>query len=364
MSDPTGPVKRSPLHDVHVSAGARLVDFAGWEMPVQYTGILDEHRVVREGVGIFDISHMGEFFVSGRNSAEWLDSLLTNRVAILGVGEAQYTLMLNERGGVIDDLIVYRIGEFEFLLIVNASKIDEDAAWMEKHLAGNVRFENRSDEYAAVAVQGPLSPGVFHSLFQRELPSARNRVLSLSWNGVPVWIATTGYTGETGFEVVIPVAEASAFWDACVAAGAKPAGLGSRDTLRLEMGYPLNGNDLSPDRTPIEAGLGFFVDLTKTAFIGKSVLENQKANGAPSKLVALVVTEKSPPIRAHYPVFVNGVAVGETSSGALSPSLGIGIAMAYLPTGSAKIGTPVEIEVRGKRYSAEIKKKPLYSRAA
>lgn len=356
--------QRSPLHDVHVAAGARLVDFAGWEMPVQYTGILDEHRAVREQVGIFDISHMGEFFVHGPDATTWLDSLLTNRVQKLSVGEAQYTMMLNEQGGVIDDLIVYRTAEDAYLLIVNASKIDEDAAWMQAHLTGSVIFENQSDVFAAVAVQGPESPALFKRIFGQDLPGDRNRVLTSQWKGSPVWLVTTGYTGETGFECVIPAAQAAALWTACVEAGAKPCGLGARDTLRLEMCYPLNGSDLAPDRTPLEAGLGFFVDLTKEAFIGKSVLEHQKAEGIPQRLMAMVVTEKSPPIRSHYPVYIDGTPVGETSSGALSPSLGVGIAMAYIPTTQAKIGQQVEIEVRGKKYPAVIKKKPLYSHTA
>lgn len=366
MSDPVPAnlSKRSPLHEVHVAAGARMVDFAGWEMPVQYTGILDEHRAVREQVGVFDISHMGEFLVSGPGSADWLNGLLTNNVAKLDIGEAQYSLMLNERGGVIDDLIVYRIDGGAYLLIVNASMIDEDAAWMEKHLSGNVHFQNQSDAYAAVAVQGPESPALFQNLFNQPLPPWRNRVLSAEWQGTPVWLATTGYTGEAGFECVIAKDHCAALWQACTAAGAKPCGLGARDTLRLEMCYPLNGSDLSPDRTPLEAGLGMFVDLEKPGFVGKAALLAQKEAGLPARLVALAVTEKSPPIRSHYPVLVDGIAVSETSSGALSPSLAIGIAMTYLPPAKAKVGQTVEIELRGKKYPAVVKKKPLYSRPA
>ncbi len=363
MTPSDTPSQRSPLHDVHVSAGARMVDFAGWEMPVQYTGILDEHRAVREAVGIFDISHMGEFFVRGKDATRWLDGLLTNQISKLLPGEAQYTLMLNEQGGVIDDLIAYKTAEDAYLLIVNASKIDEDAAWMNVHLAGDVEFEDNSAAFAAVAVQGPDAPALCKQVFGFELPTERNRVIASRWNDTDVWLVTTGYTGEVGFECVVATAHAASIWDACVSAGAKPCGLGARDTLRLEMCYPLNGSDLAPDRTPLEAGLGFFVDLTKSEFIGKTALDAQKATGLNSRLMALAVTEKSPPIRSHYPVFIDGVAVSETSSGALSPSLGIGIAMAYIPTTHAKIGQCVEIEVRGKKYPAVIKKKPLYSRA-
>lgn len=333
-----------------------MVDFAGWEMPVQYTGILEEHRTVREACGVFDISHMGEFFVRGEKAAEWLDSLLTNHVARLAVGEAQYTLMLNDRGGVIDDLIVYRLGEAEFLLVVNAAKIEEDAAWLSNHLVSGVTFENRSDDFAALAVQGPKAALIFSAVFGRELPAERNRVIAMG----DVYAVTTGYTGEAGFELLVPAAEAAGWWDKLLAAGAKPAGLGARDTLRLEMCYPLNGSDLAPDRTPLEAGLGFFVELAKEEFVGRDVLLAQKENGLPVRLAALRVEEKSPPIRSHYPVLVNGEKIAETSSGALSPSLGCGIAMAYLPFALAKPGQAAEIEVRGRRYAAVVVKKPFY----
>lgn len=337
-----------------------MVDFAGWEMPVQYSSILDEHKTVREAVGVFDISHMGEFFVSGSQAEEWLDSLLTNRVARLSPGEAQYSLLLNEQGGVIDDLFIYRLRAGEFLLIVNASKIVEDAGWMQKHIANGVRFENRSDDYAALAVQGPLAPQVFEKLFHQPIPSERNRVIEM---GSPrALIATTGYTGELGFEWIMPAREAVSAWQAAVSAGAKPCGLGARDTLRLEMCYPLNGSDLSPDRTPLEAGLGFFVDLEKSSFIGKDALVAQKAAGLPKRLAALQVMEKSPPIRSHYSVWINGEKVSETTSGALSPSLGYGIALAYLPSSLAKPGQEVEIEVRGRRFRACVVRKPFYQK--
>ena len=352
--------RRTPLYDRHVAAGGRMVDFAGWEMPVQYSGILEEHRIVREETGIFDISHMGEFFVRGPGAPAWLESLLTNRVAKLAVGEAQYTLMLNEQGGVIDDLIVYRIGDMEFLLVVNAAKIAEDAAWMHGRLVDGIAFENRSDDFAALAVQGPLAAAVFEKFAGQSLPAERNRVIELTGGGGPVFAVTTGYTGERGFEVVFPAGEADAVWDSLLSAGAKPCGLGARDTLRLEMCYPLNGSDLSPDRTPLEAGLGFFVDWEKGGFVGRDALLKQKSAGLSSRLVAIRVEEKSPPIRSHYAVFSEGEKVGETSSGVLSPSLGCGIAMAYLPFALAKAGTALEIEVRGRRYRACVVKKPFY----
>lgn len=333
-----------------------MVDFAGWEMPVQYSGILDEHKTVRQAVGVFDISHMGEFFVSGPGSAAWLDSLLTNNASALAEGTAQYSLLLNERGGVIDDLILYRLGVDSFLLVVNASMIGADADWMKARLVEGVVFENRSDDYAALAIQGPLAGGVFEKLFGRGMPAERNRVLQFGQD----FAVTTGYTGEAGFEWIMPAGEAVPAWRRALEVGAKPCGLGARDTLRLEMGYPLNGSDLSPDRTPLEAGLGFFVDFKKPGFVGKEALAAQKDAGVPHRLSALVVAEKAPPIRPHYPVWIEGAPVTETTSGALSPSLGVGIALAYLPAEFSKPGQEVEIEVRGKKFRACVRKKPLY----
>jgi aminomethyltransferase len=353
---------RTKLHQRHVDAGGRMVNFAGWEMPVQYTGILDEHKAVRVAAGIFDISHMGEFFVSGPGACAWLDRMLTNNASRLAIGESQYTLMLNERGGVIDDLIVYRYGEEEFLMVVNAAKIAEDAAWLTAHAGAGASFEDRSADYAALAIQGPKSAEIFERIFARPMPAERNRVLVLPTPHGNAFAVTTGYTGEDGFEWVLPAEDAPEAWDAAVKAGAKPCGLGARDTLRLEMCYPLNGSDLSPDRTPLEAGLGFFVDLSKPDFLGKAALEKQKAEGLGVRLTAIAVEEKSPPIRSHYPVVADGAAVTETTSGALSPSLGCGIALAYLPAALAKPGQPLEIEVRGRRFRACVRKKPLYQR--
>jgi aminomethyltransferase len=349
---------RTPLYDAHLAAGGRIVDFSGWELPVQYSGILDEHRTVREAVGVFDISHMGEFFVSGPGCTAWLDSLLTNNLGGLVIGHSQYTLLLNERGGIIDDLIIYRLEEERFLIIGNASMIAEDEAWMSGRLVDGVTLQNASAEFAALAIQGPLAGQVFEKLFGSRMPGERNRIQQIG-DG---FVVTTGYTGEVGFEWVVPAANAATAWQQVLAAGAKPCGLGARDTLRLEVCYPLNGSDLSPDHTPLEAGLGFFVDLNKTDFVGKSALIAQKANGIPRRLCALRVTEKAPPIRPHYPVWLNGQPVTETTSGALSPSLGDGIALAYLPAEFAKPGQEVEIEVRGKRFRACVHKKPLYQK--
>ena len=337
-----------------------MVEFAGWEMPVQYTGILQEHKAVREACGVFDISHMGEFFVSGSGATAWLDGLLTNNLSALLIGQAHYSLLLNERGGVIDDLIAYRLGEDNYLLIVNAAKIEEDAAWLNTHAAPSVHFENRSNDFAALAIQGPQAALLFEKLFQRPMPSDRNRVLEIQPSHT--FIATTGYTGELGFEWIMPASEAAKAWKTAIDLGATPCGLGARDTLRLEMCYPLNGSDLSPDRTPLEAGLGFFVDLKKSNFIGRDALVAQKASILPHKLCALRVIDKAPPVRPHYKVYVNGEPVTETTSGAFSPTLGCGIAMAYLPPAYSDMGQEVEIEVRERRFRAQVVKKPFYKK--
>ncbi|MEI8293186.1 MAG: glycine cleavage system aminomethyltransferase GcvT [bacterium] len=351
---------RTPLFDQHLAIGGRMVEFAGWEMPIQYSGILHEHKAVREACGVFDISHMGEFFVSGIGATAWLDGLLTNNLNALPLGHAQYTILLNERGGVIDDLIAYRLEEEKYFLIVNASKIPEDSAWLSQHAVPGVIFEDRSNDFAALAIQGPQAATVFEKLFQRPMPAERNRVEEIESGRS--FIATTGYTGEAGFEWVMPANEATTAWQAALHAGATPCGLGARDTLRLEMCYPLNGSDLSPDRTPLEAGLGFFVDLKKPAFTGRDALLAQKASIFPHKLCALRVLDKAPPVRPHYKVYVNGEPVTETTSGALSPSLGYGIAMAYLPPAYSDIGQMVDIEVRDRRFRAQVVKKPFYKK--
>ncbi|MEP4079867.1 glycine cleavage system aminomethyltransferase GcvT [Haloferula sp.] len=358
----SGEVQQSPLKETHERLGARMVPFAGWNMPVMYSSILDEHSAVRENAGIFDISHMGQFVVRGAGAESWLNGVLTNNVAKLGDGQGQYTMMLNERGGVIDDLILYRNTAEEFFLVVNASMIDEDFAWMEGRLAEGVELVNESEGWAGMAVQGPESAAVFAKLFPGDELPKRNGISKLADGGV---VCRTGYTGEDGFEFFSPVNEGGRFFEEFVAAGAKPCGLGARDTLRLEMCYPLNGSDLSPDRTPLEAGLGFFVDLEKEDFVGRDVLARQKEDGLASRLAAIEYLEKGAPPRAHYKVVTEeGDELGELGSGVLSPSLGKGIGMVYLPVALAKPGSRVWVDVRGRRFPAQVVKKPFYKPAA
>ena len=360
-------LKTTPLRDEHVKLGAKMVPFGGWLMPVQYSSIVEEHHAVRKALGIFDISHMGQFFVSGEHARDWLNEMLTNNAAKLQVRQGQYTFLLNAAGGIIDDLILYRLAESEFLLVVNAAKIEEDWHWLQEHLPDGVEMKNRSPHFGAVAIQGPRALDFFHAWNGGDKqPPARNYIADFLMSGRTISLARTGYTGEDGFEVFFPAEIAGEVWRSALAAGAnleiKPCGLGARDTLRLEMCYPLNGSDLSPEHNPLEAGLAFFVDLEKPKFIGRKKLLATKANGAQQRLVAFRMNGKGPPPRPHYPLFRNGERVGEISSGTLSPSLNMGIGMAYVSAAAAKPGTPLEVEIRGQRFPATIEKKPLYKK--
>jgi aminomethyltransferase len=373
-----GEYKKTPLYDEHVRLGAKIVPFAGWLMPVQYTGIVAEHQAVRNDVGMFDISHMGQLLVDGAAAGEWLNTMLTNNINKLDVGMGQYTFLLNDGGGIIDDLIVYRIGEQKFLLIVNAARTEEDFAWLQNHLpaveavaaatASEMRLEDRSTEFGGVAIQGPRVVELFHALFGSHTePPARNHIVDLQFAESMVSIARTGYTGEDGIEVFFRASDAVTFWNTALEKG-KPlgirsCGLGARDTLRLEMCYPLNGSDLSPERNPIEAGLGFFLDLTKPNFTGRDVLLETKEKGPREKLVPFRMKAKGPPPRPHYAVFENGERIGEVTSGTLSPSLNWGVGMAYVSAAHAKIGAQIEIEIRGQKFPAIIEKKPLYKKS-
>jgi len=329
-------------------------------MPVQYASIIKEHDAVRKHVGIFDISHMGQFFVDGPEACAWLNRMLTNNAAKLAPGEGQYTILLNENGGVIDDLILYRTGEESYFLVVNAAKIDEDFAWLAARQPDGTTLRDESTAWAGMAIQGPQAPATFAAAYPGEALPPRNGIATTADGCI---FCRTGYTGEDGFEFFCKAEDAPIHWRKFTSAGATPCGLGSRDTLRLEMCYPLNGSDLSPERTPIEAGLGVFCDVATGEFIGCDVIARQKTDGPEVKLTAIQYTEKGAPPRAHYPVLDSDRnELGELTSGALSPTLGIGIAMAYLPASLAKPGTPLFIDVRGRHFPATVVKKPFYKR--
>jgi len=372
-------LKRTPLFYAHQKLGARLIDFGGWEMPVQYTSITDEHLAVRNAAGIFDISHMGEVTVSGAAAEDFLNHLLTNDIRKLAPGEGQYTLMCNERGGVVDDLYAYKLSEGVYLLIINASRIEPDVAWMQEQAANfprrnELKLTDASHNYAAIAVQGPRAKEFIEKCFSGASTSAmrvnhltdlkKNQVGGFPFEGASVLVSRTGYTGEDGFEIVGSDSSIQKVWDALLAVGQpfgiKPCGLGARDTLRTEVCYPLYGHELDENTTPIEAGVGFFVSLDKGDFIGREVLAEQKADGYSKKCVAFKMADKSAPPRPHYPIWVNGASVGEVVSGTQSPSLNLGIGMGYVPTEFAKPDTKIEIEIRGKRFAAVTVKKPIY----
>jgi aminomethyltransferase len=376
------PLKRTPLFATHQKLGARLVEFGGWEMPVQYSSIMDEHLAVRKAAGLFDISHMGEVWVQGPSAGAFLNHLLTNNINKIAVGQGQYTLMCNERGGVIDDLYAYRIGNEEYLLVINASRIEADVVWMwEKagswpHRAG-VNLENVSEQFGAVALQGPRAvefidqcfPGRAKggTLVAKTADLKKNELGIFEFQGKPIYVARTGYTGEDGFEVVAPAEAIEPIWNHILATGhahcLQPTGLGARDTLRTEVCYPLYGHELDEQTTPIEAGLGFFVALEKPEFVGRSVLAEQKLKGVSKKCVAFRMADKSAPPRPHYPIWSTGTdarKIGDVVSGTQSPSLGVGIGLGYVPPAFAEAGTALEIEVRGKRLPASVVRKPIF----
>jgi aminomethyltransferase len=350
-------LKRTPLHDRHVAAGARLVPFAGWEMPVQYAGIRDEHLAVRQRAGVFDVSHMGEVETAGPDAEAFLQRVLSNDVSKIAEGGAQYSVLCRDDGGVLDDLFTYRLGPDRFLTVTNASNHERDLAWMQRHSEGfDVRLTDRVHDLAMLAVQGPEARGLVAGLADGELPK-RFRTVELTVAGAPrVLVCGTGYTGEDGVELLIARDDAGRVWDALLAAGATPAGLGARDTLRLEVCFHLYGNDLMEERGPIEAGLGWCCK-EDTGFIGSEAVRAVRESGPTETLVPFAMT--GPGIARQGNPVSGG---GEVTSGTMSPCLGVGIGMAYLPAGRAEPGTPIEIDVRGKARAAEVRTKPLYSK--
>ena len=348
-------LQRTPLHDRHAAAGARLVPFAGWEMPVQYEGIRAEHVAVRERAGVFDVSHMGEIETSGPDAEAFLQRVLSNDVTKLADGGAQYSVLCQDDGGVLDDLFSYRLGD-RFLTVTNASNHESDLAWFRRQAEGfDVELADKLHDLAMLAVQGPEARGIVAGLTDGELPR-RFKTATLTVAGQDgVLVCGTGYTGEDGVELIVPAAAAPAVWDAVVEAGAQPAGLGARDTLRLEVCFHLYGNDLMTGRGPIEAGLGWCCK-EDTGFVGSDAVRATREAGPAEKLAPFAVTGQGI-ARQGNPV----LGGGEVTSGTMSPSLGYAIGMAYLPAEKAQPGTEIEIDVRGKIRTAEVREKPLYT---
>ena len=378
------PLRRTPLFEAHRKLGARLVEFGGWEMPVQYSGIADEHHAVRKAAGLFDITHMGEVTITGPSAESFLNRVLTNDLSRLENGQGHYTLMCNERGGVIDDLYAYRTGAETFLLIINASRIEADMDWLNERftiraLNDGTRLSNISEKTGALALQGPATASFIDSVFsgpsvegrkvEKPTDLKKNEIAAFRLTGDQIWLGCTGYTGEAGFELITESRCVEAVWNRVLEAGKahglKPAGLGARDTLRTEMGYPLYGHELDENTTPIEAGLGWAVAFTKGDFCGRAAMEAQKALGIGKKCVAFKMTERSAPPRPGYPIWTessNSHATGSVTSGTQSPSLGLGIGLGYVPPEQSKPGTVICIEIRGKQAAAEVVRKPIYKK--
>ena len=358
---------RSPLYELAQELKARLTSFGGWEMPVQFVGILQEHEAVRNAAGMFDISHMGKFTLQGKNLISQLQYLVPTDLNRLQPGQAQYTVLLNPQAGIIDDIIFYyqgedSTGEQRGVMIVNAATTSKDKAWLLQHLDQNeVKFQDISPEKVLIAVQGPKASSILQSFVQEDLtPVKAFGHLEATVLGKPGFIARTGYTGEDGFEVMVDPDVGLELWRSLLNAGVIPAGLGARDTLRLEAAMALYGQDIDDTTTPMEAGLGWLVHLdTKGDFIGRSILERQKASGVQRRLVGLQMQGRN--IARHaYQVLSQGVVVGEVTSGTLSPTLGYPIALAYVPTELATVSQQLEVEIRGKAYPAVVVKRPFY----
>lgn len=361
----TDQIKKIPLNDLHIALGAKMAPFAGFYMPVRYTSDIEEHQTVREGVGVFDVSHMGEFLVTGPKALELIQKVTSNDASKLIDGQAQYSCFPNDKGGIVDDLIVYKFEDEKYMLVVNASNIEKDWAWINKHNTMGAKLENISDSISLFAVQGPKTIEAIQSLTPVNLSDIKfYHFVVGEFAGIQdVIISGTGYTGAGGFEIYVKNEDAEKVWNAIFEAGKdfkiKPIGLGARDTLRLEMGYCLYGNDINDETSPLEAGLGWITKFTKD-FVNSNQLKKQKEEGVKKKLIGFILEEKGIP-RSHYPIRnENGEIIGEVTSGTLSPSIGKGIGLGYVNVKYSLPGTEIFITVRNKNLKAKVEKLPLY----
>ena len=361
-------LKRTPLFEVYKDYGAKTIDFGGWDLPVQFSSIKEEHEAVRTKAGLFDVSHMGEIEVKGTDSLKYLQKMMTNDISKLKNSGAQYTAMCYENGGTVDDLLVYKIEDDHYLLVVNASNIEKDFNWLQEHAEGNVELKNLSEDMAQLAIQGPLAEKVLQKLAGTNLSDIRffKFQQDVDLNGKKALVSRTGYTGEDGFEVYCDAQDAVALWIEILEAGKEegvlPCGLGARDTLRFEANLALYGQELSPEITPLEAGIGFAVKVNKEAdFIGKEVLKNQKENGVPRKLAGIEMIDRGIP-RHGYPVYKGEELIGEVTTGTQSPTLKKNIGLVLIKKEYAEPETELEVEIRGKRLKAKIAATPFYKR--
>lgn len=363
----TNTLKRTVLYDYYAEYGGKTIDFGGWDLPVQFSGIKTEHEAVRTKAGLFDVSHMGEVLVTGEGALGFLQKVMTNDLAKLKIGQAQYTTMCYENGGTIDDLLIYKRDENNYLLVVNASNLEKDLEWMKKHATENVAIENKSDDYALLALQGPRAEAILQTLTEEPLKDIKFFKFKedIQIAGKSVLISRTGYTGEDGFEIYGSPDAIVSLWESILKAGESegliPAGLGARDTLRFEAGLPLYGQELSENISPLEAGLNFVVKLNKEDFIGKQALTKQKEEGIPRKLVGIEMLERGIP-RTGYPVLLNDEQIGEVTTGTQSPTLNKNIGFALVQTAHAEIGQEITVQVRKRQLKAVIVQTPFYKR--
>ncbi|MDQ0269418.1 glycine cleavage system aminomethyltransferase GcvT [Cytobacillus purgationiresistens] len=361
-------LKSTPLHDVYKEYGGKTIDFGGWDLPVQFSSIKEEHEAVRTKAGLFDVSHMGEIEVKGPDSLQFLQKMMTNDVSKLKDLGAQYTAMCYENGGTVDDLLVYKIHDANYLLVVNAANIVKDFSWLEDHLEGDVQIKNLSEEMSQLALQGPLAQSVLQKLTDTDLSEIGFFKFrqELSLNGKSALVSRTGYTGEDGFEIYCNNEDAVPLWNEILAAGKEegvlPCGLGARDTLRFEANLVLYGQELSADISPLEAGIGFAVKVNKEAdFIGKEVLKGQKEHGVPRKLVGIEMIDRGIP-RHGYSVYIGEEMIGEVTTGTQSPTLKKNIGLVLIKADYSALDTEVEVEIRGKRLKAQVASTPFYKK--
>lgn len=358
-------MKKTALYEIHKALGAKLVPFAGYQMPVQYEGVNAEHLTVRKGVGVFDVSHMGEFLIEGPNALALIQSVASNDASILSIGKAQYSCLPNNKGGIVDDLIIYRLEENAYLLVVNASNIEKDWQWISANNDVGAKLTNISDDYSLLAIQGPMAIEAMQILSSVDLKALKFYHFEISdFAGIQnVIISATGYTGSGGFEIYCKNTDVEQLWNQVFEAGAKygikPIGLAARDTLRLEMGYCLYGNDINETTSPIEAGLGWITKFTKS-FTNDYALSQQKANGVTRKLVGFELKDRGIPRQSYPIVDSNAVVIGSVTSGTMSPSLNKGIGMGYVRSEFSEVGTEIGIKIRKKIVLAKVIKLPFY----
>lgn len=359
-------MKKTPLYENHIKWGGKIIDFGGWALPVQYKGIIDEHNQVRSHAGLFDVSHMGEVRVTGEDAEKYLQRMVTKDISEAAAGQAIYTPMCYEDGGVVDDLLIYKLSNEEYLLVVNAANTDKDFDWLLQHVDGDVTVVNESADYAQLALQGPKAEEILQRLTDKPLNDIRFYRFDANVDvaGIPAIVSRTGYTGEDGFELYVKSEFASELWEKLLETGKDdglmPIGLGARDTLRFEVALPLYGNELAKDITPLEAGIGFFVSLDKD-FIGKEVLSKQKNEGVRRKIVGFEMVGRGI-ARSHQTVEIDGEEVGFVTSGSFAPSLKKNMGLALIKKEYAEIGTELDIMIRSKPVKAAVVKKPFYNK--